>query len=55
MPKFRVVIAISFEVEAEDGLEAESEAYQMLEREIGKEAADVVLRTFGVNVERTDV
>jgi len=50
MPKFRVVIATSFGVEAEDELEAEEAAYEMLEREIGREAADAVLETFGVDV-----
>lgn len=54
MPKFRVVYAISFDVEAEDESEAEEKAYEMLVREIGGDAADAVIGAFGVNVEELD-
>ena len=51
MGRYRVVIAVSYDVEAEDELEACDKAYEMLEKEIGEKAADAVLEAFGVNVE----
>jgi len=54
MPKFRVVIAVSYDVEAENEVEAETIAHELLEKEIGKEALDAVLEVFGVNVRRVE-
>jgi len=54
MPKFRVVIAVSYDVEAENEVEAETVACELLEKEIGKEASDAVLETFGVNVRKVE-
>jgi hypothetical protein len=51
MRKFRVVVATSFDVEAEDSIDAECVAYDQLKKEIGKAAADAVWEVFGVNVE----
>jgi len=48
MKTYRVEIAVSYDVEAEDSLEAEEKAYELLEKDIGKAAADAVLKAFGV-------
>ena len=51
MAKYRVVFAISYDVEAEDEVEAEEKAIEELEAEFGSVFTDVVLNSFGVNVE----
>jgi len=48
--KFRVVYAISYDVEAEDEMEAREKAVELMEKEFGKKFTDIVLSEFGVNV-----
>lgn len=54
MGRFRVVFAVSYDVEAEDENEAEEKAYDMLAHEIGDSTAEIVVATFGINVESID-
>ncbi|MEM2188722.1 MAG: hypothetical protein QXI60_07685 [Thermofilaceae archaeon] len=54
MGRYRVVYAISYDVDAEDEVEAEEKAYDMLAREIGESAAEIVAEVFGINVEPLD-
>jgi len=49
MPKYRTVIAINYDVDAEDLQEAEEKALELCEEEWGKPFLDVVLMSFGVN------
>ena len=50
MAKFRVVYAISYDVEAKDEMEAKEKAIELMEEEFGKKFTDIVLSEFGVNV-----
>jgi len=49
--KYRVVFAISYDVEAENKEDAEEKAIEKLEKEFGKKFADIVLYYFGENIE----
>lgn len=50
MPKFRVVYAISYDIEAGDEMEAKEKAVEFMKKEFGKKFTDIVLREFGINV-----
>lgn len=49
MTKYRVVYAVSYDVEAENESEAEDKAIELLEQEFGDDA-DVILDCFGSNM-----
>jgi len=54
MPKYRTVIATSYDVEAKDRESAEETALELFEEEFGKPLLDVALMSFGVNTEKIE-
>ena len=52
MPKYRTVVAISYDVEAKDGESAEEKALELCEEEYGKNFLNMVLMSFDVNTEK---
>jgi hypothetical protein len=52
--KYRVIIALNFDVKANDENNAEEIAIEKLEQEFGEKFTDIVLNEFGINVVECD-